>query len=310
MGDVVHALPMVSDIARAFPHARIDWVVEESFADIPRLHPGVTGVLPIALRSLRRHPLRLASWRQLLDTRRALRKTRYHTVIDCQGLLKSAIVAWSARGPVTGFALGVVREPAAALLYRRRVIVDPRQHAIDRIRELGAAALGYTIETPEQFCLRLPHSDTEQETAPFALLLTNASRTSKLWPDHHWLMLEQTLAQRGLRSLLVWGNQEEHEISKLRAAQMKSARVLPKSSIKQIAVLAARASVVVGLDTGLTHLAAALGTPTVGIFCDYDIALVGLRGGDRAISLGGVAQVPTVEQVCAAVERVAGPGLQ
>ena len=310
MGDVVHALPMVSDIARAFPHARIDWVVEEAFADIPRLHPAVTGVLPIALRRLRRHPLRLASWQQLLESRRALRKTRYHTVIDCQGLLKSAIVACSARGPVTGFALGVVREPAAALLYRRRVRVDPAMHAIDRIRQLGAAALGYTLETPEQFCLRLPHSETEQGVAPFALLLTNASRASKLWPNHHWLLLEQTLARRGLQSLLVWGSQEEHEIGKLRAVQMKSARVLPKSSIKQIAVLAARASVVVGLDTGLTHLAAALGAPTVGIFCDYDIGLVGLRGGDRAISLGGVAQVPTVEQVCAAVERVMGPGLR
>ncbi len=301
---------MVSDIARAFPHARIDWVVEEAFADIPRLHPAVTGVLPIGLRSLRRHPLRLASWRQLLESRRALRKTRYHTVIDCQGLLKSAIVAWSARGPVTGFGLGVVREPAAALLYRRRVRVDPHLHAIDRIRRLGAAALGYTLDTPEQFCLRLPHSEPPQGAVPFALLLTNASRASKLWPDHHWLLLEQALAQRGWQSLLVWGNQEEHEISKLRAAQMKSARVLPKSSIQQIAALAARANIVVGLDTGLTHLAAAVGAPTVGIFCDYDIGLVGLRGGDRVVSLGGVTQVPTVEQVFAAVERLAEPGVR
>jgi len=300
---------MVSDIARAFPHARIDWVVEEAFADIPRLHPAVTGVLPIALRRLRRHPLRLASWRHLLEARRTLRKTRYHTVIDCQGLLKSAIVAWSARGPVAGFALGVVREPAAALLYRRRVSVDPRLHAIDRIRRLGAAALGYSLETPEQFCLRLPHAETEQAAAPFALLLTHASRASKLWPDHHWLLLEQALARRGLQSLLVWGNQEEHETSLLRAQQMNRARVLPKSSIQEIAVLAARAHVVVGLDTGLTHLAAALGAATVGIFCDYDIGLVGLRGGNRVVSLGGVAQVPSVEQVCAAVDRVAGPGL-
>lgn len=305
MGDVVHALPMVSDIARAFPHARIDWVIEEAFAEIPRLHPAVTGVFPVALRRWRRQLLSLASWRQLLDARRALRKTRYHTIIDCQGLIKSALVAWSAHGPVTGFAAASVREPIAALLYRRRVAVDPTMHAVDRIRRLGAGALGYTLEAPEQFGLRLPEAQQAPAAAPFALLLANASRASKLWPESHWLALEQALAQRGLLSLLVWGNQQEHEISAVRAAQMKAARVLPKSTITQIALLAARASVVVGVDTGLTHLAAAIGAPTVGIFCDYETSLVGLRGGDRAVSLGGVAQVPSVEQVRAAVERVA-----
>ncbi|HYB50860.1 MAG TPA: lipopolysaccharide heptosyltransferase I [Burkholderiaceae bacterium] len=304
MGDVVHALPMVSDIARVFPHARIDWVIEEAFADIPRLHPAVARVFPIALRRWRRELLRPGSWRQMLEARRALRKTRYHTIIDCQGLLKSAAVAWNARGPVTGFGPGVVREPLAALLYRRRVFVDPRLHAIDRIRRLGAAALGYALEMPERFGLRLPQAEGEPEAPPFALLLSNASRASKLWPDQHWLMLEQALARRGLQSWLVWGSHAEHEISVLRAAQMQSAHVLPKSSIAQIAALAARARIVVGLDTGLTHLAAALGAPTVGIFCDYDTTLVGLRGGERAISLGGVAQVPSVEQVCSAVDRL------
>ena len=101
MGDVVHALPMVSDIARVFPHVRIDWVVEEAFADIPRLHPAVTRVVPVALRRWRQNALSPATWRQVLDARRSLRQTRYHTIIDCQGLVKSALVAWSARGPVT-----------------------------------------------------------------------------------------------------------------------------------------------------------------------------------------------------------------
>lgn len=305
MGDVVHALPMVSDIARAFPHARIDWVVEEGFADIPRLHPAVTRVLPIALRRWRRHPLSLASWRQMLDARRALRRTRYHTIIDCQGLIKSAIVAWSARGPVTGFAPANAREPFAALLYRRRVAVDPHLHSIDRIRRLGAAALGYGLDLPEQFSLRLPHQGPRAfGDAPIALLLTNASRASKLWPNENWLALEQALAGKGMLSLLCWGSAQEHETSVQRAAQMRSARVLPRSSLTQIAMLAAQASVVVGLDTGLTQLAAAIGVPTVGIFCDYDPTLVGLRGSGRAMSLGGVAQVPSVAQVCAAVDRV------
>jgi lipopolysaccharide heptosyltransferase I len=304
MGDVVHALPMVSDIARAFPHARIDWVVEEGFAEIPRLHPAVTRVLPIALRRWRRHPLALATWRQVLDARRALRRTRYHTVIDCQGLIKSAIVAWSARGPVTGFAAASAREPVAGLLYRRRVAVDPDLHAVDRMRRLGAGALGYGLDLSEQFSLRLPQAERKPGDAPTALLLTNASRASKLWPNDNWLALERALARQGMVSLLCWGSNEERETNVRRAAQMQSARVLPRSSLTQIALLAAAASVVVGLDTGLTHLAAAVGAPTVGIFCDYDPALVGLRGAGRVLSLGGVEQVPTVEQVRHAIGHV------
>ncbi|SPE33962.1 conserved hypothetical protein [Burkholderiales bacterium] len=134
--------------------------------------------------------------------------------------------------------------------------------------------------------------------------MTNASRASKLWPNENWLALEQALARRGWVSLLCWGSNDEHETNVRRAAQMQSARVLPRSSLTQIALLAAAARVVVGLDTGLTHLAAAVGAPTVGIFCDYDPALVGLRGSGRVLSLGGVEQMPTVEQVCGAVNRV------
>jgi heptosyltransferase-1 len=308
MGDVVHALPMVSDIARAFPHARIDWVVEEAFADIPRLHPSVTRVFPIALRRWRRHPFALDSWRELLQARRVLRRTRYHTIIDCQGLIKSALVAWSARGPIAGFAAASAREPAAAFFYRRRVAVDPGLHAVERCRRLGAAALGYSLEPSERFCVR-GRAERMRAEPPFdehgaVLLLTNASRASKLWPDENWVALEDALARAGLYCLLAWGSAAEQDACRRRAARMQTARVLPRSTIGQIAALAARASLVVGLDTGLTHLASAVGAPTVGIFCDYDPALVGLRGGDHVASLGGVGQAPSVEQVLAAVTRV------
>ena len=309
MGDVVHALPMVSDIARAFPHVRIDWVVEEAFADIPRLHPAVTRVVPVALRRWRQQLLSPVTWRQMLDARRALRQTRYHTIIDCQGLVKSALVAWSARGPVTGFSFASAREPMAALFYRRKVTIDYwSMHAVDRNRRIGAAALGYPLDTKEQFCLRLRVAQMGAED-PLAgsrtvLLLTNASRSSKLWPDEHWSALEHALARQGMVSLLAWGSLAEQQASVQRAARMQSARVLPRSSVAQIAVLAAKASLVVGLDTGLTHLAAAVGAPTVGIFCDHDPDDVGLRGSDHILSLGGPSQVPAVADVLAAVERV------
>lgn len=323
MGDVVHALPLVSDIARAFPHARIDWVVEEAFADIPRLHPAVLRVIPVALRRWRRHPLDIASWRELLDARGALRRTRYHTVLDCQGLVKSALITAAARGPGAGFAAASAREPLAALFYRRRVAIDRALHAVDRNRRLGAAVLGYALEdlplAPAadrggDFALRararLLHPEPPFDEAGAVLLLTNASRATKRWPDEDWIALEDALARRGLRSWLAWGSAAEHDACGQRAARMRAARVLPRSSLAQMAALASRAALVVGLDTGLTHLAAAVGAPTVGIYCDYDPALVGLRGGERVASLGGVAAPPSVAAVLAAVDRVlAAPDL-
>jgi len=309
MGDVVHALPMVSDIARAFAHVRIDWVVEEAFADIPQLHPAVTRVFPIALRRWRRAPFAIASWTELLAARAALREQRYHTVIDCQGLIKSALVAASARGPVAGPDRASAREPLAAWFYQRRIGVDPTQHAVERNRRLGAAALGYVLDTPEDFGLQA-RARQLQAVAPFnedgaVLLLSNASRASKRWPDEHWVALEHALARQGRLSWLAWGSEREREDCRRRAARMHAARVLPRSTVGQIAALAARAALVVGLDTGLTHLAAAVGAPTVGIFCDYDPALVGLRGSAAVASLGGVGAEPPVEQVLQAAQAVA-----
>jgi heptosyltransferase-1 len=322
MGDVIHAMPMISDIARAFPHARIDWLIEEAFAEIPRLHPAITRVLPVALRRWRSNVLHASAWRELLEARREMRRTRYHTVIDCQGLLKSAVLASWARGPVTGYAADSAREPLAAFLYHRKVSLKRELHAVDRMRELGAAALGYTLvpglAEPADFSLRTRvaalHAEPPFDEDGAVLLLTNASRASKLWPDDHWVALEDALARDGRLCLLAWGSAAERADCERRAARMHSARVLPRSSIGQIATLAARASLVVGLDTGLSHLAAAVGAPTVGIFCDYDPARVGLRGGGargegRVASLGGVDQVPPVAEVLAAVARVTPPAV-
>ena len=309
MGDVVHALPMISDVARAFPHARIDWVVEESFAEIPQLHPAVTRVFPIALRRWRRSPLAISTWRQMLAARRALRELRYHTIIDCQGLLKSALVAANARGPIAGFARA--REPLASWFYRRRIVVDRGLHAVERNRRVGAGALDYPLDGAETFGVRERVAHL-RAAPPFdedgaVLLLTNASRPGKLWPDDHWVAVENALARRGKLSWLAWGSEAELQACQRRVARMHAARVLPRSTLAQIAVLASRAALVLGLDTGLTHLAAAVGAPTVGIFCDYDTTLVGLRGSGSVVSLGGIDQTPAVEQVLAAIASIEAP---
>jgi heptosyltransferase-1 len=272
------------------------------------MHPAVTRVFPIALRRWRQRPFAIDSWRQLLSLRRALREQRYHTIIDCQGLLKSALVAASARGPVTGPSGTSAREPLATLFYRRKIVVDFDQHAVDRNRRIGAGALGYPLDAPEDFGIR--ERATQMNAAPpfdedgAVLLLSNASRPGKRWPDDHWVAVENALALQAKQSWLAWGSESERQDCLRRAARMHAARVLPRSTLGQVAVLASRAALVLGLDTGLTHLAAAVGAPTVGIFCDYDTKLVGLRGAGCVVSLGGVDQTPTVQEVLAAVASV------
>lgn len=308
MGDIVHALPMVSDIARAHPGATIDWVVEEGFAAIPRLHPAVARVIPVAVRRWRKRLASPGTWREWRAARAALRGQRYDRIVDCQGLIKSAWLARCARGPVAGPDAASAREPLAACFYGERIGVPRALHAIERNRRIGAAAFGYTPDGPPRFGLKPAAVDGELRALaaerPYAALLTNASRATKLWPDERWAAVEAWLAQRGLRSLLFWGSDEEGVRTCARAAGMRDAEVAPRAPLDAIAAVLAHARVVVGLDTGLSHLAAAVGAPTVGIYCDYDPALVGITGDAPCESLGGVGRAPSAAEVIAAIERV------
>ncbi len=306
MGDIVHALPLVSDLAAQVPDARIEWVAEDSFAAIARLHPAVTRVITVAQRRWRRQFLSGSTWNEIREVRQQLSVLPYDRVIDCQGLLKSAWITRWTRGTRVGPDERSAREPIAARFYDTRVAVPRDLHAVERNRRLGAAAYGYALDAPPRFGLRVPRVPPGVVPAggPYAVLLTNASRPTKLWPDERWVQLEAWLAAQGLRSLLFWGSAAEGDSTQRRAARMKSATVLPRVTLDVAAGVLAGARLVVGLDTGLSHLAAAVGVPCVGLFCDYDPALVGLIGDAPCESLGGVDRQPPVDEVIAAAMRV------
>jgi heptosyltransferase-1 len=313
MGDVVHALPAVSDLARSCPGTVIEWVIEEDFAEIPRMHPDVARVIPIGLRRWRNQLHLPSTWKQIRAARRDLREYRYDRILDLQGLVKSAFVARWARGPVAGLCGRSARERAASWLYDHRISVALNLHAIDRNRLLAARAFGYEPGGALDFGIRVPKVATaalrpwigEQR---FALLLTNASRASKLWPDENWRVIEGWLAEQGLDSVLVWGNDRERAATVRRAAPMHAARVAPPAGLETLAAVCARATLVIGLDTGLTHWAAAVGAATVGIFCDYDPARVGLKADERRVNLGGVADCPSSEDVIDAARHLLTAG--
>jgi len=308
MGDVVHAAPIIDDILRHHPSAQIDWAVEEAFADIVRMHPGVRNVIPVALRRWRKALFRAQTWREVRAVRQRLVQAGYTHIIDCQGLIKSAWVARQARVGVTlitGLDRQSAREPLAACFYDRKVRVDRALHAVERNRQVAAAALGYVPAGGPQFGLRVALSSgaVMDGDEAYAVLLTNASRASKLWPDAHWQVIEGALAQRGLRSVLFWGSESERRDTERRAKRMQRACVAQRCTLAQLGSVLAGAQLVVGLDTGLTHLAAALEAPTLALFCDYDPALVGLQGPGHCENLGGAAGGPGVDEVLAALPR-------
>ncbi|MBL8485460.1 MAG: lipopolysaccharide heptosyltransferase I [Rhodocyclaceae bacterium] len=296
LGDVVHNLPVVSDIHARFPRARVDWVVEESFAELPRLHPGVSTIIPVAIRRWRRQLLHRATWREIGAFRRALGANQYDYVVDTQGLLKSACITWQAHGLRCGYSAEAAREPLAARFYDRGYAIPRNLHAVERNRWLAAAALEYPPDLPLRYGIAAP---ARPDAEPYCVLLTATSRADKNWPDVQWLALGQLLNLRGYACVLPAGSKVERARAERLAQNMRRAQCAPPSNLTQLAGLLAGAAAVVGVDTGLTHLAAALGRPTVAVFGATDPMLTGVHAGAQAVNLGRMGQLPDAQEVAA-----------
>ncbi|MEQ9006202.1 MAG: lipopolysaccharide heptosyltransferase I [Pseudomonadales bacterium] len=273
LGDVVHTLPAVTDAAAArHGELTLDWVVEEAFAPIAARHPAVHRVLPIAWRRWRRDLAgHRGDWRAFVS---ALRGSDYDLVLDAQGLVKSAAVTVLARGGSrVGLSWGSAREPLASLVLGRPVAVAKGGHAIDRLRQLFAEALGYAMPShAPDFGLPRPARPNGR-----CLLLHGTTWPSKLWPTPFWRDLAQRAAAAGFEVVVPWGSDEE----RVRAGEITAgtpARVLDRLGLDALADELAAASLVVGADSGLAHLAAALGVPTVVLFGATSLALTGCRG--------------------------------
>jgi len=303
LGDIVHNLPVASDIRRHFPDARIDWVVEEPYAPLAALHSAIRQVIPIALRRWRRQPLDRATWKGIGEFRRLVQTERYDAVIDTQGLVKSALIARAAKGERHGFDAGSAREPFAARFYDVTHHVARAQHAVSRNRALGAAALGYRVEHLVDYGIVVGESVTSP-ARPYAVLLHGSSRRDKLWSEAAWTELGRALAARGLACVLPWGSDEERKRSERIAQELDRAEVPPFEPLDRLAVLLGKAVAVVGVDTGLTHLAAALGRPVAAIYCGTDPNLTGVFGAPRARNLGGPSDNPSPKEALQALEDV------
>ena len=304
LGDVVHNLPVISDLRRSFPDAQIDWCVEENFSDIPRLHPAVNDVIPVAIRRWRKSIGQRNTWREICNFRKRLRQTNYDYVLDTQGLVKSALIVWQATGEKLGYASEVAREPLAARFYDRTFVIPPNAHAVERNRWLAAAAFDYPVDLPLDYGISAPKIELAWLTTPdYAVLLTATSRDDKLWDERHWIAVATDFFRRGLTPVFPAGNETERKRAKRLADAVQGAIAAPPLNLRELAALLGRARLVIGVDTGLAHLATALGTPTIALYVATDPALTGVYGPGFARNLGGKNNPPAPEIVLATAEQ-------
>ena len=303
MGDLIQALPAVTDAAAARPEVRFDWVVDEAFAEIPAWHPAVGRIIETAHRRWRSNLPTILFDGQLGAFLGKLRSTRYDAVIDAQTNLKSALVTALCRGPKHGPDRASAREYPAHWAYRHRYAIPVGQLAIERWRQLFAMVLDYPLpRTAPDFGLAgTAWPDTPNEfRRPYIVAVTNASWDNKYWLDSHWRTLIGIAARQGFEVVLTSGSELEYERSRRIADGLGNARVLARRPLTDMAAILRGSRGAICMDTGLAHLAAALGVPTVTLYGPTDPALIGATGPrSRHIVATGYDCIPCYRRICA-----------
>jgi len=321
LGDVLHNLPIVWDIRSRLPNAQIDWVVEEGYVNLlkPLLSQdgfrGIDRIIPFGLRRWKKSLLSMKSWQEFFAFKSELQEVSYDIIIETQGLLKSALVCAltkkSANTKVAGLANATEFsgfEPMAKAFYNQSVQVPFQCHAVDRSRYVTCAALEFPLINRSEKAQFYPANYVElispQNIAdlekPYILFFHSTAREAKRWPNTHWIELGTQLSRLGFQIVLPWGSAAERVISQELALQIPGSIVPNAFSIEEAFSVIANAALVVGVDTGLTHLSAVLNRPTVEIYCDSPRWKTEGYWSDKIRNLGDIKAPPSVDQVAAA----------
>ncbi|MGI9322891.1 MAG: lipopolysaccharide heptosyltransferase I [Pseudomonadales bacterium] len=314
LGDLVHAMPAITEAAREVPNLTVDWVVEENLAPVARLHPNVRRVIPVAIRRWRRSAFSnpLHNVREFSAFKQEVQQEDYDLIIDSQGLLKSAAVARFAKGKIHGFNRHSTRESLASNFYHQTHNVPPNQHAALRQKALFAAALNYKPTPNLDYGLTQPNnpsqtnislegdSPLEGESAKQGrepavepvgalaqtntiVLLHGTTWPSKEWPEANWQSLATLICKAGYTPVIPAGNPNETERAERIQAACQSqdqtqSQVLSMRPLEDVIHAITNAAGLVSVDTGLGHLAAALGLPLTAIYGATDPSLTGMTG--------------------------------
>ncbi len=301
LGDIIHTLPALSDAQKYYPDVSFDWVVEESFQEVPAWHPAVKRVIPVALRRWRKHGFRAFKNGEIQSFLKALRQEKYDVIIDAQGLLKSIALTVLAHGEQRiGLSWQSAREGLASLFYNKRVVVPWGEHAVTRIRALFAKGLGYPVpETAADYGIDLSRLPATQSENPYYVFLHATTWDTKHWPEAYWITLAKRVQDAGFGVQLLWGN----DVERARANRIKEAVpgvfVAPKKyTLSEVSAVLASALGIVSVDTGLGHLAAALGVPTVALYGPTDPKQSGTMGLNQTVLSAHFKCAPCQNRTC------------
>jgi heptosyltransferase-1 len=339
LGDVLHNLPIVWDLRKRLPNAQIDWIVEEGYVHL--LEPlkttesfrGIDRIIPVAFRRWRKQLFSIQTWREFFAMRKALQATTYNVVLETQGLIKSALVCGLTKKSDHAIVAGLGNatehsgyEPTARMFYTESVHVPVKCHAIDRSRWVMCSAFDWPLIDrhseppffyPTEFVEKLAplvfeglKKQPNGVVVPYVICFHSTARAAKRWPNENWVELGQALSRQGYQVLFPWGSPEEMKISALIASQVPGAIVPRAFSIEEAYSLVAHAALTIGVDTGLTHLAAALGKSTIEIYCDSPKWKTEGYWSGNIINLGDFKSVPQANAVLQAAESLLKEGRQ
>ncbi len=333
LGDVLHTLPIVWDLRKRLPHAQIDWIVEEAY--VPLLKPiettsifrGIDRIIPLAFRRWRKSLWSSSTQHEFLAMRQMLQATTYDVILETQGLIKSALVCALAKKSAHAVVAGLGNateysgyEPLARIFYTQAVQVPKQCHAVDRARWVMCSAMDWPLikrenEPPQfyppEFVKHLPvlaieglSSAANDPIAKYVVCFHSTARAAKRWANESWIDLGKSLAKEGYRLVLPWGNASEKQVSETIASHIPEAIVPKAISIEEAYSLIAHAALVVGVDTGLTHVAAVLGKPTIEIYCDSPKWKTEGYWSKQIANHGDVRQPPTVAEVVSSCQKL------
>ena len=304
LGDVIHTLPAVTEAKKANRRLQFDWVVEENFVEVPSWHPAVERVIPVAFRRWRKNVTQALRSGEFRAFRNDLQSTHYDLIIDAQGLIKSGFISRLSRGLTVGLSNSTIKEPLATLFYNKVYSVPRDEHAVQRVRELFSRALNFPLEpaTPEHVDygldlarLGVDRRDADSDTL---LFLHGTTWQTKHWPDPYWRELTRLATKRGYRVTLPWGSDAERRRAEAIVEGINGATVLMRQTLTGMARQIATASGVVAVDTGLGHLAAALGTPTVSLYGPTNPGLAGTFGRNQRHLVSTFPCAPCMSKKC------------
>ena len=297
LGDVIHTLPALTDAANNDPEIQFDWVVEESFAEIASWHPAVNDVIPVKIRAWRKSPLKTLRSDEWKLFRQKLKSVNYDTVIDAQGLLKSALLLPLTNGPRYGLDKHSAREGLASLLYNYKFNIDKDNHAVERTRMLFARSLGYSIpDSLGDYGIKSQFIQSDRE--PYIVLLHGTTWDSKHYPEHYWRDLITRASSESFKIKLLWGNDSERNRAEKLAKQSPKCEVMPKLSLSEIASLLSSAHGAIAVDTGLGHLAASVDCPTVSLYMSTNPGWSGAYGMTQKHMAVYYPCAPCMKRVC------------